>query len=274
MKEGIEKSPIRDPENSYKRVEPYLAYVEKTNEKQKFITYMQSAYAEGSFPIKPEQKGKHVLDIGSGNGLLAEAIARMLPGHRVDAIERSPAQFEFARANHQLENITYANLPLEKYEPSSLYNFILASHVLQYIDSSTEAFVRRTAELLDAEGEAWLIQQTRRGMAEIISHQRPYLTSPRFDNWKTFEDYERETQEAFAGSGEISITADFIDSSIEQIDFQNPSENDKLRLEFIFCLDRPFDEQTQEFKDHLATLHLGEGGRISHPNGVLKLKKA
>jgi 2-polyprenyl-3-methyl-5-hydroxy-6-metoxy-1,4-benzoquinol methylase len=273
MKEETEKNPIEDPENSYKRFEPYLAYIEKTNEKQKLIEYIKVAYEEGKFPIKPDQEGKHILDIGSGNGVLTEAIAAILSKHTVDAIERSPAQFEFARANHQSGNVNYSNMPFEDFQSSALYNAILASHVLQYINSDTDIFVKKIAELLESQGEAWLIQQTQKGMAEAIAHQKSYLTSPRFNNWKTFEDYEKEIREIFEGSNDITVATDFLDSSIEQINFQNPTENDKLRLEFIFCLDKPFDEQSQEFKDHLATLHLGSEGRISHPNGILKLKK-
>lgn len=55
--------------------------------------------------------------------------------------------------------------------------------------------------------------------------------------------------------------------------FTKPTDEDKLRLEFMLGLDKLFDKQSLIFKKHLAKLILGSSSRISHPNGIIKIRK-
>jgi len=97
------------------------------------------------------------------------------------------------------------------------------------------------------------------------------LSNPIFDEWKTFEDYKLIIT-GIIGE-EFQITIDYLDSSFNAINFTNPSEEDKLRLEFIFCLDKSFDEQSEEFKIHLTMFSFGQQDKIFHPNGIIRIKR-
>jgi cyclopropane fatty-acyl-phospholipid synthase-like methyltransferase len=251
-----------DTKNSYKNAEPYLAYCRGTNEKHKLHDYISSAF---------DKEPVNILDLGCGNGVNTSFIADRFQNASVDAIERSGSQIQEAISRNSRSNINYVHTPFEQFETYKRYDFILASHVLQYIDSDLESFVKTATSMLEKDGEIWFVQQTKEGMAQIISHQRPYLTNERFQDWKTFEDYQ-DTIEKLVGK-DYQISVDSIDSSFAQIDFANPSEEEKLRLEFIFCLDSSYDGQSQDFKDHLSRLKLGNGERISHPNGILKIRR-
>lgn len=251
-----------DTKNSYKSAEQYSAYCRNTDEKVKLHEYVSRAF---------QANPKRILDLGCGNGVNTAFLADRFQTSLVDAIERSPAQISVAKSQNSRQNITYTNLSFEEFKPAESYDFVLASHVLQYIDSDLEGFVKKAGSILQPNGELWFVQQTRQGMAQIIAHQKPFLTNERFDHWKTFEDYysmiKTATREGF------QIETSYLDSSIKEIDFTNPTKEDKLRLEFIFCLDKSFDEQSPEFKVHLSKLALGQNGRIAHPNGILKVRR-
>jgi ubiquinone/menaquinone biosynthesis C-methylase UbiE len=251
-----------DEKNSYKSAIPYWTYCKYSNEKR-----LLHQYIEHNLTKKPSA----ILDIGCGNGINTVFVANRFPNTIIDAIERSKAQINEAKLRNNATNINYINVDLEHFTSIKTYDFILCSHVLQYIDSNLEQFVKSATTLLDGQGELWFIQQTKEGMTQIINHQMPYLSNPRFKNWKVFEDY-RVSIESILGK-DYQLCADYLDSSISQINFKNPSEDDKLRLEFILCLDESFDEQSAQFKKHLSKLRLGDGNGISHPNGILKIKR-
>jgi SAM-dependent methyltransferase len=251
-----------DEKNSYKDSKQYSAYCRNTDEKAKLHDYISKA-----FTINPNR----ILDLGCGNGVNTAFLADRFPNSFIDAIERSPAQISVAKSQNYRQNVTYINLPFEDFETKGKYDFVLTSHVLQYIDSGLEGFVKKSGSILEPNGELWFVQQTNQGMAQIINHQKPFLTNERFNDWKTFEDYLPAINIAF-GEG-FQTEASYLNSSIKAIDFVNPSEEDKLRLEFIFCLDEPFDKQSPEFKTHLSRLVLGQNGRISHPNGIIKVRR-
>lgn len=251
-----------DPKNSYKSSKQYLAYCNNTNEKSKLHKSISNA-----FVVNPAK----ILDLGCGNGVNSAFLADRFPTSLVDAVERSEAQITEAVIRHNRPNIHYFNVSFEQFGSERKYDFILASHVLQYIDSDLGSFVKKATEMLEKEGELWFVQQTREGMAQIISHQLPYLNSQRFRNRKTFEDYKEIIEELVNKDYEINDY--YLDCSFSQPDFENPSEEDKLRFEFIFCLDESFDKQSPEFKHNLSRLKLGDGQRISHPNGILRVKR-
>jgi SAM-dependent methyltransferase len=251
-----------DEKNSYKCATPYATYCKYTTEKRLLHKFMDTYFAK---------EPRTILDIGCGNGINTFFMANRFPNALVDAIERSEAQVTEAKSTHRKENIIYTNVDLEHYDTINRYDFILASHVLQYIDSDLGQFVKKAAVLLDRKGELWFVQQTKEGMAQIIAHQMPYLTNPRFKNWKTFDEY-------YADIGlllgrDYDLRATYLDGSFSQIDFANPSIEDKWRLEFIFCLDEPFEAQSQEFKNHLSRLKLGNSERIAHKNGIVRITR-
>jgi SAM-dependent methyltransferase len=251
-----------DEKNSYADSGRYLAYCQDTDEKTK----LHECIREDLIP-----RPASILDLGCGNGINTAFLADYFSNSSVDAIERSPAQFDYAITHNNRKNTTYILNSFEDFHTDKKYDFILASHVLQYIDSNLESFVRKAISMLSSNAELWFVQQTRYGMAQIISHQRPYLANPRFGNWKTFEDYLPIIEDTLKKGFQIEIS--HLNSSFKQIDFANPSEEDKLRLEFIFCLTNTFDEQSLEFKSNLAKLDLGNEERISHPNGIMKIRR-
>lgn len=251
-----------DTKNSYKTSSQYFAYCKNTDEKAKLQEQIKLAFAP---------KLKKILDLGCGNGINTAFLADYFKNASIEAIERSSAQIELARNQNNRPNINYLQTSFEDFKTDDKYNFILASHVLQYIDSDLEKFVKKAISLLAFNGELWFVQQTRKGMAQIISHQKPYLTNPRFNNWTTFEDYLPLIKKAVTDDFRLEVS--YLNSSIKEINFPQPTDEDKLRLEFIFCLNNSFDEQSKEFKKNLASLNLNDSGRISHPNGIIKIRR-
>ena len=248
----------------YTKPEQYLAYCRNTNEKALLHNAIYNNFSH--------QDPVHILDIGSGNGINTVYLADRFPNTLIDAIENSEEQIKLGMQTRDRWNINYLQIPFEKLRTQRKYDFVLASHVLQYIDTDVSAFVEKAASMLELNGDLWIVQQTRIGMYQIINHQRPFLQDPRFKDWKTFEDYEPIVRDTLDG-GNYNIDIDYLGSSFKEINFKDPSEEDKLRLEFILCLDKPFDQQTPEFKEHLAKLELGSNGRIRHPNGILKIRR-
>ncbi len=261
-----------DKNNSYKSAGPYLAYTRNTDEKQKLHRYISEVADTGDFPIRKNMAG-NILDLGCGNGVNTIFLAKQFTESKIDAIDRSEAQVAFAKENNSADNINYRVIRLEDMGAQKKYDFILASHVLQYIDCDLEKFIKKALSLLKKGGEIWFVQQTKKGMAEIIEHQKPYLANPRFKDWGTYEDFKIDIL-GLLEEKSYKISESLLGSLFKKINFKNPSDEDKQRLEFIFCLDRPFDEESDGFKKHLALLKLNvNNGRIAHPNKILRIKK-
>lgn len=258
--------------SDYKKYQPYLAYVRHTNEKERFHAYLEETFKKRLLSIHPEQDCTHILDIGCGNGVNTVFMANMFSAYQIDGIDKSAAQLWYAKKHNRRSNIHYFLTSLEEFETNTFYDFILVSHVLQHMDIPLENFLAKSLHLLTHKGEIWFILQTKKGMNEIIEHQKPYLSNPKFQEWKTFEDFAPEIQK-LASAKEYKIEIEVLPTSIRAINFQKPSKKDKLRLGFMFLLDKPFDRQSEEFKKHLANLELGCRGRIEHPNGIIKLKR-
>ncbi len=262
-----------DPLDSYRTPLKYLAWVRNTNEKLILQQRIKSEYEAGRLAVMPQNANKRILDLGCGNGINSVFLAQLFANCQIDAIDRSPAQIEYASSRHTATNLHYYCSRLEDYCSAQGYDFILASHILQYIDSPFEVFAEKVLALIRPGGEAWIVQQTRKGMAEIIAHQQPFLISHRFRNWQTFEDYCDMMTDLVKSCTEFEMTTLHLDTSIAAINFANPNEDDKLRLEFIFCLDASYDAQSAEFKAHLATCALSSQGRIAHPNGIMRIAR-
>ncbi len=250
-------------ENSFWLPGRYVAYVSKTNEKTVLHQHIKNEYEAGNLPIKYEQQGR-VLDLGCGTGANTEALSKIFRNSLIVAIDRSPQQLSYAVAQN-VGGVIYIPIPFEDFSYSN-YDFVLASHVLQYIDTDPKSFIRKMIDALSTDGEAWIVQQTRKGMYEIISHQKAFLTNPRFNTWLTLEDYIKMVDEIG-----FTYRLQLLPTSIDGINFENPSEEDRRRLEFMFCLDQGFDQQPAEFKSHLSKLTSGR--KIYHPNGIIKIRR-
>lgn len=257
--------------DEFKDAEPYKAYIRRTNEKVLLKKAIMNASQSGDFPVKNKGEGFAILDVGSGNGVNAFFLADLFERCLIEAVEPSEAQYwEALAGSRSRNNIVFRNIGLEIFRPGRKYDFVLASHVLQYIYVPVEDFIRKVLEMLSKGGEAWIVQQTEEGINQIIQHQKKYLSNSRFQNWLTFKDY-LPLIKKIAKRESCTVETEYLQSSIKAIDFANPSKKDKEVLKFIFLCD--YDWQSTEFKEHLATLKLGKAGRIKHPNGIAKIKK-
>lgn len=252
-----------DSENSFTKGARYNAYVRGTNEKTLLRQYILSEYLAGNLSIKPRTLGKRVLDLGCGTGAILSILENIFANCEVIGLDRSKEQL--SEIETVKRNVELINVAFEDYNRTG-FDFILVSHVLQYIDTDPEEFILKIIHSLNAGGEVWFILQTKRGMCELISYTRDLITLPRFKNWLTFEDYVA-VIETLGFRHEIVI----LPTSFSGINFKNPSPLDRLRLEFIFCLNQPYQESSYELRERLAKIPYQE--RIFHPNGIIKIRK-
>lgn len=247
----------------YSRFRGYEAYLSKTDEKKLLQEEIEKTFEKDFL--------KNILDIGGGDGIHSRFLSERFSNSLVYYIEPSKVLFDLAISNGFKENVSFWNTSLENFKVNKKFDLILVSHVLQYLDSSLEEFIRKCISLLNVGGEIWVINQTKKGMARIIGHQVKFLDQRLFSNWRTAEDF-FPLVERLIDSRDFSINFKVLDTSIENINFSNPSLIDKFRLEFILGLERDLDSQSKEFKDNLSKLKF-EGKRINHPNKIMIIKK-
>lgn len=258
--------------NVYKKYEPYLAYTQNTDEKGKLQNYIKNEFKKNNLPISAQDTGQEILDVGCGNGVNTLFLAKLFKKHHITAVDFSLSQIEFAKRHNNANNINYYCLSFKNWKISQKFDFILVSHVLQYIDGKPLNFIKKIIQSLAKGGEAWIVQQTKKGMYEIIKHQKSFLDNPIFANWFTFEDY-LPLVKRLVKNKPLTIKTKDLPTSFKSISFAKPTNEDKMRLEFILGLDKPFDKQSFLFKKHLTRLTLGSSGRILHPNGIIKIRK-
>jgi SAM-dependent methyltransferase len=263
-------------DNEYETAAPYAEHLIRTNEKQKLYEHVITACEKGEFPLARNSSG-NILDVGSGSGINAKFLADYFTHCQVLGIEPSPAQFQTAVNKNRCYNLIFISTGIEYFPLFKKFDFVLVSHVLQYLPEreTPEDVVKIVCKLLKSGGVAYIIQQTTKGIAQIIEHMRPFLKNPRFNSWKTFENYEPMIRRIAKECG-CTTHVDYLDSSLQSVDFANLTGADELWLRFVLLLKGSVKDESPEFKRHLSLLGTsmnGTGGRISHPNGILKIKK-
>ena len=236
------------------------AYCCNTNEKEELQQHIKK-----SFSTKPPIR---ILDLGCGTGIHTSFLSKEFRKSKIEAVNVPGELIEYAMKENNGQNINYQAIPFEQYITKIKFDFILMSHVLQYVKSPIHDFVSKALSLLVLNGQLWIVQHTKKGMAEILKHQEFFL-SDQFKVWKTFEDYEIIIKSIV--DKEYLISTAYLNTSWNPINFKEPTEEDKRRLEFIFCLNEAFDQQSTEFRVNLAKYN--KKGRISHPNKILKIKR-
>lgn len=250
-----------DALNSFTKAERYIEFLKGTDEIDLLIQRLWQEFLNRNLPIRPDDLSiKRVLDLGSGPGNISRELRRIFLGHDIRCIERTPIYKDI---------YDYEVVPFEDSEDRP-YDFILLSHVLQYIDTDVESFLMKVIESLTADGEVWIIQQTQQGMYEVIMHVREHLTSQRFKTWQTFEDYIEIVDRLSKRKGCI-YTIEYLPSSFAGFQWHSLSQSDILRLEFILCIN----DLTQYLKQEpLMFSGLETMGRIQHPNGILRIRRS
>ena len=248
----------------------YAAYVERTTEKEILKGLLAGAYFQGELPITPGQSNKKVLDLGCGLGSMTGFLAAVFQNHDIFAVERSR---EFlAYAERDVPNVGNINFYCRHFEDFAdhRFDFILCSHVIQYIDSQIDEFLLRLRDSLTAAGEAWLIVQETAGINQIVKAAIPYMNrkNPYFDRWFV-HDFVRQK---LSDLGINFQTSTFV-SYFKTMNFKNPTGKDKLCLDFIL-LDC-YEETNSVLMDHLSQVGetISVNGYIRHEVGVTRIKR-
>jgi len=250
--------------------EKYRLFCEHSDEKEHFQQYVLESPGTSGLRYMLEEGG-NILDIGSGEGTITEFLSKTFPKTQIDAIDPNLAQITRAQTENAGTNIEYQNLSFEDFESERKYEFILQSHVLQWFRGILKDSVKKAASLLSEKGEMWFVHQSDKAFRQLIDPLRDHLKNEYFENLMQFEEYAAKIKKILGGKYKYGEA--YLDTSSEGVDFVNPSEEDKKRLEFILCLDQPFDEQGDAFKADLAKLK-GEVKRIRHQSGILIVRRA
>jgi SAM-dependent methyltransferase len=159
----------------------YIEYVERTNEKQLLRLELERAFLAGELPIRPgDRRIKRILDLGCGPGVNAVALSGIFSEHQIIALDVAKEQASWtagATTNLGLKNIEVLHGAFEDFK-SGGFDFILASHVLQYIDTPLTPFISKIRECLKPGGEAWILVQEKLGINQIVESALPYLSLP------------------------------------------------------------------------------------------------
>lgn len=246
----------------------YAAYVERTTEKDIFKGLLAGAYYQGKLPIKPGDKNKKVLDLGCGLGSLTVFLSALFKDHDIYAVERSKSFLDYAEQNvPNAGNINFYCQHFEDYSNRN-FDFILCSHVLQYIDSPIDEFLLKLYDSLTVKAEAWIVLQEDKGINQVVKAAIPHLNkkNPYIENWFVHE-YVRHRLRAL---GIRYHTSTFV-SYFKAINFGNPTEKDKLCLDF-FLLDC-YEETNVALVNSLSQLDrsISANSNIRHDVGITKI---
>jgi SAM-dependent methyltransferase len=154
--------------------------------------------------------------------------------------------------------------------PKKIFDFILCSHVLQYIDTPEIPFVKKILESLAPGGEAWIVLQEEIGINSLIETSIPYLNnpSPYFEKWFV-HDHIRNVLVDFR----IEIRTKKIPSFFRTPNLRQPGkeENDMMNCILINCFE-------PANRDLIAALSktirkISRNGYIYHEVGITKVRR-
>ena len=248
----------------------YRAYVERTNEKLLLADALRQAYHRGELPIRSGDSGGSILDLGCGLGTNTQVLLDLFREHDVHAIDRSASFIRFAGRNlvSPGRNLHIEQIPFEDY--GGKFDFVLCSHVLQYIDTDVEPFIVKIVESLKSGGEAWIVLQEEVGINQLVQAVRPLLDrpSPYLQRWFTHPPVRE-----FAFGRWEHVAATKFTSHFRAPDMARLSSSDTSVLNFMLL--GGFDVQNDALRARLsrAVDRCGERGLIPHEVGITKIRK-
>lgn len=249
----------------------YEAYVSRTNEKSLLRTELGRAFRAGELPIRPGDTGKRILDLGCGLGTNTLELMSLFPGNMIVAIDKSPDMIAYAEQHVPAPNggLHLEVIPFEDFR-SARFDFILCSHVLQYIDTPLRPFVRKMLGSLLPGGEIWVVLQEEIGLNTLILHSRPHLAhfSPYFEHWIVHEHVRRLLRKM-----DVNHVASKFRSHFLAPDFEHFTEEDQLLLDFVFL--GGFNPKDMHLVDELARSirELSDTRSIPHDVGITKIRR-
>lgn len=250
----------------------YQAYVLATNEKALLHKELARAYWAGDLPIRPGDSNKRVLDLGCGLGTNTSVLLSLFDQHDVYAIDRSRDFLNYTTSQviDPINNLTVEHCAFEDFTRDR-FDFILCSHVLQYIDTALIPFIKKITESLTTGGEAWIVLQEERGINELILASIPYLNvpSPYFKKWFVHD----AVRKILMDMG-VEIRSRKILSHFRAPNIDNPTEEDIALLNFIL-LDS-FDLRSGELVNALNSemQDISRSGLIPHEVGITKFRRS
>lgn len=249
----------------------YRAYVAGTDEKVLLHKELARAYWAGELPIRFGDSNKRVLDLGCGLGTNTSVLLGLFDQHDVYAIDRSRDFLDYATSQiiDPNNNLTIEHSAFEDFTRRR-FDFILCSHVLQYIDTELIPFIKKIYESLAAGGEVWIVLQEERGINELILASLPYLDapSPYFKKWFVHD----AVRKILMDMG-VEIRSRKILSHFRAPNIDDPAEEDIALLNFILL--NGFDYRNVELVNVLTSkiARKSRSGLIPHEVGITKFRR-
>jgi len=262
---------VRFNDNKYPILpERYKAYVDRTNEKEILKTYLMREFNNGNLSIRPGGTGGRVLDLGCGIGALTSFLSELFTGNDVVGIERSKQLLNYGERNVPTDaNITLINCCFEDFNKYN-WDFILCSHVLQYIDTDLKEFLKKIWESLRPGGETWIILQEESGINQFVKTALPVLSNPdpHFLNWFVHNHVRKSLDELG-----IHFTTNWFRSYFRAPNFKNPTLDDKNLLNFILL--GGFEPDNEILVARLEELNnlVTPDGFFPHDVGITRIRK-
>jgi len=105
-----------------------VLYGKGIHTKHKHINYHQ-------FFIKNINSDEHILDIGSGNGLLCYEMVTQVQGVKVVGVEINERNFKFACSHYQHPNLSFINKDATTDLPDEKFDVVTMSNILEHIEN-------------------------------------------------------------------------------------------------------------------------------------------
>ncbi len=272
LETGKHNSPLKNSKISYTFTDPinYRAYLARTDEKLLLQQELFNAYINKELPIGIGDVGKKILDLGCEIGTHTSFLADLFKSHEIHAIDVSDSFIKCTKkriiAN---DHVSIDNIAFEDFSVTD-YDFILASHVLQYIRTPLVSFIKKIIEHLAYGGEAWVVLQEEEGINSIVQAGKPYMKdpSPYFSNWFVHDKIRRILYDQ-----NIVVKPNIINSNYICVDFDKVTPTDLNFLNFVLL--GGYDINNLELNTAIAnaqkeTVH---DKYVTHKIGISKIRK-